>query len=173
MRFNGWTWARLLVVVLVTGWVFGGPAYRQAFGGKTKWVPRWRMFAGVGHNVCQARFVQVHPDGTRERLDRWEVLGRDKWAKKSANFRRIEGKIEVFDTAYALCRKLGDDADVRAFAKCGSRKGWPIRVTGKKNLCDAKNRTGASRKRKKRRKLRKPGPSGAGIPPVGKPGRKP
>jgi hypothetical protein len=157
VSFNHLTLPRLVLVIVTVGWIFGGPAYRQLFDGKVKWVPRWVMFAGLGHKICSTRFVQIHEDGTEEALDRWDVLGRDKWSKRSNGTRRIMGSAEVYDTGSALCRKLGEGADVRAIAKCGSRKGWHEKFRGRRNLCESKYQRRGKKQRKQPRSERKRG----------------
>ena len=112
------------------------PAYRQVLGGDSEWFPRWVMFHGFGRNVCDVTFFTVAEDGTRrERIDRFEVLGRSRsWSQNKSLVRMNEGGGGEGRTTPLSCEE--PDTDLRVVARCGSRgkgglgsTGAPISVT--------------------------------------------
>ena len=143
IRTSGWK-MRIGLLLLLGGWIVLGPAYRQVFDGKSTWAPRWVMFHGFGRNVCDARFFEMVDDaqGTprRKKIDRFEVLEKEKDWLKNKSLVRMDSKTAVEKVAWKLCRKLGPGADVRALARCGSRGHWRAKLDGKSNLCTSKLR---------------------------------
>ncbi len=144
IRTSGWK-LRLGVLLLLGGWIVLSPAYRQVFDGKSTWAPRWVMFHGFGRNVCDARFFEMVDDAEgkprRKKLDRFEVLGKEKDWLTNKRLVRMDNKSAVETVARRLCRALGPGADVRALARCGSRGHWRAKLDGKSNLCRSKPRS--------------------------------
>lgn len=126
-------WARAIGFVLVLAWMIGPPFYRQILHGKNKHARAWVMFSGIGLGVVDARFYAQLPDGTRRELDRFEELGGKR--PKSVSKRRIRGQQAVWGIARQLCRRLGDEADVRVVARRGTREGWVVDYDGESNIC--------------------------------------
>ena len=134
---RGWS-LRLGVLVLLGGWIALSPAYRQVLGGDSEWFPRWVMFHGFGRNVCDVTFFTVAEDGTRrERIDRFEVLGRSRSWSENKSLVRMNDKAAVAKVGRRLCRAMEPDTDLRAVARCGSRGKWRTRFNGRINLCDS------------------------------------
>lgn len=140
-------------VVLTRGLVFGlvlaflcsGMVLRQALdlkeidGIALHSAPQWIMFSNVGLGAIQVRYVQVHPDGTRTRLDRFEVLGASVLDQPRGVW-RVHGREGAKKLGRKLCRRLGLDADVRVFARTARRTGWVRLPTHNVDLCDPERR---------------------------------
>ena len=135
---RGWQ-LRLIVAVILGGWMAFAPAYRQVFDGDSDWFPRWVMFHGFGRAVCDARFFQFveEEDGTTRRhsLDRFEVLGKPRDWATNKSLVRISSKAEVEAVGARMCRALGPGVDVRALARCGSRGHWKAKLNFETKLC--------------------------------------
>ena len=133
---------RLCFILLFGGWMALGPAYRQVFDGKSTWFPRWVMFHGFGRNVCDVRFFEMGTDAsgepTRERIDRFEVLGKPRDWATNKSLVRMSSKAEVKKVGQRLCRALGAGSDVRALARCGSRGHWKGKLNLETKLCSTK-----------------------------------
>jgi hypothetical protein len=131
-------WAfKAAVLILIGGWILFSPAYRQVYKGRSKWFPRWVMFHGFGRNVCDVRFFTTTDGGqTLDLMDRFEVLQRDRSWGKNKSLVRMDEPDAVRTVARRLCFKMGEDADVRSIARCGSRGSWRKKFSAKKNLCD-------------------------------------
>lgn len=138
-------WARWVVLVLFGGWIALSPAYRQVFDGRSAWFPRWVMFHGFGRDVCDARFFESTQGGLT-RLDRFEVLGRERSWSVNKSLVRMDSSADVDSVARRLCRALGPEADLRVFARCGSRGKWQVKRRVKENAC--RNKAGSKRKRR-------------------------
>ena len=153
---NGVGWIRPAVLLLIGGWIVLSPAYRQVFGGRSEWFPRWVMFHGFGRDVCDVRFFTVSEDDPElQPLDRFEVLDRKRSWSTSKSLVRMGNKTAVERVTQKLCSALGPDADVRVSARCGSRGKWRVKKKTDTNACKAK-RSDLRRSKAKRRGLRKP-----------------
>ena len=134
--------ARLVLYLLIGGWIVLSPDYRQVFGGTSNWFPRWVMFHGFGRAVCDVRFFEVIDDGgeqpIRRAIDRFEVLGKERSWSTNKSLVRMSSKSNVRKVGRKLCRALGEGADVRALARCGSRGRWKAKLNGKTKLCRKK-----------------------------------
>ena len=130
---------RLLVLLLIGGWMVLGPAYRQVFDGKSEWFPRWAMFHGFGRSVCDVRFFQIKEEGdgntVRFPLDRFDVLDKQRDWATNKSLVRMSSKEDVERVGARLCRALGPGADVRALARCGSRGHWKGKLNLTIELC--------------------------------------
>ena len=138
------TMIRLVIFLVFGSWIVLSPAYRQVFDGKSTWFPRWVMFHGFGRAVCDARFFQMVDDGSggtvRQKIDRFEVLGKERSWSTNKSLMRMSSKGEVEKVGRRLCRALGPGSDVRVLARCGSRGHWVAKHNGKTTLC-TKSRT--------------------------------
>jgi hypothetical protein len=134
---------RVALFVLIGGWIVLSPAYRQVFGGTSNWFPRWVMFHGFGRAVCDVRFFEVIDDGgegpARRLIDRFEVLGKERSWSTNKSLVRMSSKADVRKVGRRLCSALGDGADVRALARCGSRDRWKAKLNAKTKLCGEKS----------------------------------
>jgi hypothetical protein len=140
-------WAfKAAVLILIGGWILFSPAYRQVYKGRSTWFPRWVMFHGFGRNVCDVRFFTSTDEGkTLDLVDRFEVLQRDRNWSTNKSLVRMDEPDAVRKVARRLCFKLGEDADVRSIARCGSRDYWRKKFSAKKNLCDVSEFPGRSK----------------------------
>ena len=125
---------RALTLVLFGGWIAFSPAYRQVFDGRSTWFPRWVMFHGFGRDVCDVRFFE----GSGKRLtplDRFEVLDRERSWSTNKSLVRMGSSVDVDRVTRKLCKSLGSEADVRVYARCGSRGEWKVKRRPKSNAC--------------------------------------
>ena len=66
-------------LLLGIAFILGGPTYVQLLGGRLGPFSRsWRMYTGVGRQLCEVRYTQILPDGRTIPVDRLEVLGIDR-----------------------------------------------------------------------------------------------
>ena len=141
-RTSGWR-IRLGVLLLLGGWIALSPAYRQVFGGKSTWAPRWVMFHGFGRQVCDVRFFEmvegVDGKSRRQKIDRFEVMNEERNWFTNKELIRMENKDEAVKVGRRLCLKLGPGADLRVLARCGSQGFWKAKLDGKTNLCTKKS----------------------------------
>jgi hypothetical protein len=143
---------RLLLLVLVGGWIVGAPAYRQVFKGRSTWFPRWVMFHGFGRNICDVQFFQTDDGGlTLRPVNRFEILERERSWSTNKSLVRMDSPSAVRSVARRLCRSLGDEPDVRAIARCGSRATWKSKIKPTEKLCVAAPLRGASNGHKVKR----------------------
>jgi hypothetical protein len=138
---RGWQ-LRLIVAVILGGWMAFAPAYRQVFDGDSDWFPRWVMFHGFGRNVCDVTFFEVSDQGgKRTKVDRFEVLELSRSWSNNKSLVRMDNKKAVASVGRRLCRALGPGTDLRAIARCGSRSTWKTKFDGKTNLCRRASRS--------------------------------
>ena len=125
---------RAVTLLLFGGWIAFSPAYRQVFDGRSTWFPRWVMFHGFGRDVCDVRFFEGA--GTMlTPLDRFEVLGRERSWSTSKSLVRMGDPVAVDRVTRKICKALGAEADVRVYARCGSRGEWKVKRRPKSNAC--------------------------------------
>ena len=102
------------------------------------------MFHGFGRNVCDVQFFEVvkrpKRKAKRKKIDRFEVLDRQKSWSTSKSLVRMNNRKDVLKVADRLCRAKGPDADIRAKARCGSRGEWVPKVNPKEKLCMRKEK---------------------------------
>lgn len=130
---------RLVVFVLITALMIGGPMYRQVFGGKNKIFRNWVMFAGVGVGDVDARFTQLLDDGSEVELDRIAILGAGRTNRRELprNTWRIRKKYGgAMEVARRLCGHLGQGSKIKVYARLATRAGWRVRYEGKQLVCD-------------------------------------
>ena len=128
------TAVRVLTLVLFGGWIAFSPAYRQVFDGRSTWFPRWVMFHGFGRDVCDVRFFE----GAGKKLtplDRFEVLDRERSWSTNKSLVRMGSPVDIDRVTRKLCKALGSEADVRGYARCGSRGEWKVKRRPKSNAC--------------------------------------
>ena len=127
---------RGLIATLLAAWMIGGPFYRQALGGKSK-IPRsWVMFTGyaVGE-VCDVRYT-LRQDGEESPIDRFSVLGYSSPHSAPKSIRVIDKKKSAVSIGRRICGRIDvEDADVRLYARCATRRGWRVVSEGQEDLC--------------------------------------
>ncbi len=150
---------RVLILLVVGGWIVLSPAYRQVYGGSSFWFPRWVMFHGYGRNVCTVDFFEVVKREDKKsrwkKIDRYEVLGVEKDWLKNRSIVRMKSKQDVRQMGTRLCDAMGDGADVRAKAYCGSRGKWKRSIKGKERLCKERDGSKTAARRARNNKKRK------------------
>ena len=92
------------------------------------------MFHGFGRDVCDVRFFegagkQLTP------LDRFEVLDRERSWSTNKSLVRMGSPVDIDRVTRKLCKALGSEADVRVYARCGSRGEWKVKRRPKSNAC--------------------------------------
>lgn len=127
---------RLVVFLALAGAMIGQPLVRQGLERKTpKWVRSWQMFVGFGTDICDVRYAQVQPDGSRRPVQALEVLGYDSRREAPRSVWRITSEEGIDNLGRRLCRELGPGTDLRVEARCASRKGWRPTHDGSEPLC--------------------------------------
>jgi hypothetical protein len=101
------------------------------------------MFATVGVGVFVVDFRERKADGSEVKIDYVRVLGigdlpyRQRLKSHWRITRWEEGVLRVGDQ---LCRALGEERDIRVYARRAEKDGWKVHHAAAKNLC-AKTRT--------------------------------
>jgi len=97
----------------------------------------WRMFAGAGWGVIDARFTQLLNDGTEVVLDRLKLL--EGTYKHQTTLERRRNNVWLMreenggelDVAKQLCGVLGPGARIKIDSRISTPKGWTPNLTGK------------------------------------------
>lgn len=128
--------ARVLVFCTLFGFMHFTPFYQQVLGHDEPWARDWVMFNDFGLDVCDVRYAIERPDGSRTPIDRYETLHYEDWRKAPKSVRKIKDRDGVNSVGRKLCHALPKGTDLRATARCASRKGWKTVERGEKNLCE-------------------------------------
>jgi len=123
------------VLVIVLGlYILLGPGYRQVLGGREKAVRNWVMYSGFARDACAADLWLEGPDGSREVLDRFQVLGGEPWWTQSRSRRRLR-RDQLDITVRRVCARLPDPGALRARVRCGTRRSWTTEYTPDAPAC--------------------------------------
>jgi hypothetical protein len=129
-RLRGAAFAALALFIALA------PSWRQVFGGDDDELLRaWRMFAGPGRGLVDARFVLRGADGRERPVDRYAVLGFEVPRAAPPPVRRPRGPGEFYGLVRRLCERLGPGADLRAQVRVAVRSGWRPLDLGDRSLC--------------------------------------
>jgi hypothetical protein len=129
---------RCVLFVLLAGWMNAGPLVKQVLRVKAPLMQQWVMFSGVSLDTCTVRYAEHTAEGGDEPLDRYEVLGVERGWDAPKSVRLVRTVEQARSIGQKMCRKLGPDADVRAFVRCATRTGWKRELKGDENLCERK-----------------------------------
>jgi hypothetical protein len=127
-------WPRILVGGLFCTVMFGGPMYRQVFGGRSELVKDWVMYAGVALDFCRVEYFQAE-NGDVKPLPRLPLYGYAHFWDAPRETRLLRSFGAVRKDIGSICKKLGPSADLRANVDCATRKGWKARLRAEENLC--------------------------------------
>lgn len=126
---------RLIVFLVLVTFMTVGPIYDIMVG--LNGYRAWRMFAGAGWGVIDARFTRLLDDGTEVVLDRLKLL--EGTYKKQTMLQRRDNNVWLvregnggeLDIAKQLCGALGPDARIKIDSRISTPKGWAPHLTGK------------------------------------------
>lgn len=117
-------------------WLLGAPALTQLARVDHPGLTEWVMFAGFGLQVCTVDYSLVRPDGTRQGLDRFAVLGVEEWRDGPRSLWRVPSGEAAARIGRRMCREVAlSDPDIRGVATCARRSGWKVELDGETNLC--------------------------------------
>lgn len=127
---------RLVAFAVLAAVIVLGPFYRQVLHGEMRAFRSWRMFRGLGHDVCDVRYSRVMPDGRAMDVDRYTLLGVARPPHAPRDIWMIESMAAAAELAQRLCEHLPPtERDLRLAARCGSRAGWLPASDGSRNFC--------------------------------------
>ena len=132
---------RAALFFIILAWMLFGPAYRQVFGGENKIFRSWTMFENMGidpdtnNGLMDATFYVVN-NGELTEINRFEILGYDKPKHAPEKIFRITGDSGIKHVSESLCKKLGNDTDLRVKARMATKQGWKTQYNAEKNLCN-------------------------------------
>jgi hypothetical protein len=132
------TWReRGRLAALLTGgaWLLLGPIGPQVFDVGDPWLPRWAMFSTFGQDICAVAYWRQAPGGTRERLDRYALLGEESRWKARKSVRKVTDVAGGLSLGRRLCQALGEGADVRMRLRCREGTAWAELVSPEQNAC--------------------------------------
>lgn len=135
----GWRYAiRALLFTSLLTVMLWGPFSRQVLHSGNTWFRPWIMFKGMAVGVVDARFYRPRPDGRREWLDRYDILGYEDWRAAPKPVWRIRGRGSARKLGRRLCARLGA-SDLRVVSRLATRQGWVEEETGVRNVCLPEN----------------------------------
>jgi hypothetical protein len=118
--------------------IFLGPFYRQVLGGTSYIFRPWIMFTNKGVGVYVVDFRERKANGSEVRIDYMQALGYGDTPhrQRPKNLWRItsweDGVLRVGDQ---LCRALGEERDIRVYARLAEKNGWKVHHAATENLC--------------------------------------
>jgi len=130
-------WTRRATAVVLVAWMLLSPAANQVFDLGTVWVRPWVMYRSVGIGQCDVRYAQRLPEGRTRWLDRYALLDREPPHLQDDGFRWLPTREVVVEVGRELCDVIGEEADVRVHARCGTEDGWRPVASGEDNVCEA------------------------------------
>lgn len=113
--------------------MFWGPFSGQVLNRPSLFLRSWRMFFNTGTGIFDLKYYLKTPQG-KILINRFDVLG---YSKENAPLwlRRVRTKKNLNKINQAICKKYGQRADVRLFARYGAEAGWMLYSSGEKSLC--------------------------------------
>jgi hypothetical protein len=127
---------RVAAFAVLAAFIVLGPFYRQVLHGELRAFRPWRMFRGLGHDICDVRYSRVLPDGRAMDVDRYTLLGVARPPHAPKEIWKITNVAAAEALAQRLCERLPPTArDLRLVARCGSRAGWLSVSDGGLNVC--------------------------------------
>ncbi len=126
--------ARVALFFSLLLWTWLGPFGNQVLHRHWSWAQHWVMFSGASLDLCAVRYTEKHPDGTESPVDRWQVLGLDRWSVPPSG-RVIGTAAGATRQGQQLCRDLPSGTDLRVYARCATRTGWARQLKGETNVC--------------------------------------
>lgn len=125
---------RAALFVVLAALMFLGPAYRQVFGQRSRFVRDWELFNEVGVGLVVAEFSARGPDGAETPVDRYAGLGYADRRLAPRWLRTMIGEAGVLQVAARLCQRLAP-IDLRARARIATMDGWVPAFAGEHDLC--------------------------------------
>ena len=127
---------RVVTSVALAAFIVLGPFYRQVLHGEARYFRAWRMFQGLGKDLCDVRYLHRRPDGQTVGVDRYALLGVKRPPYAPEEVWKIEKASGAESLGRRLCERLPPgERDLRRIARCGSDKGWQSVDDGTRNLC--------------------------------------
>lgn len=108
------------------------PGYPQALGGKSKVVPRWEMFSGIGSDVYEVKF-EISDGEKRREVDRFEALGYQDPLGAPRTVRLVKSEVEAWALARRLCAR--GHAPLYMRLRDARRSGWRTIEDGREEVC--------------------------------------
>ncbi len=87
------------------------------------------------NGLMDATFYVVN-NGELTEINRFEILGYDKPKRAPEEIFRITGDSGIKRVSESLCKKLGNDTDLRVKARMATKQGWKTQYNAEKNLCN-------------------------------------
>ena len=107
------------------------PAVRQVADVRTDAFRYWRMYSGVGFDICRATYLARRGDGTMQVLDTRALLGE----APGTRLWKVANQDAARSYARRLCR-ASPGLDVRADVECPDRRnGWKVAIAKDEPLC--------------------------------------
>lgn len=125
---------RVVVFVVVAGFVALAPAYHHVFGGRSRFVRDWELFHEIGVGLAVVEYSVRAADGALTPIDRYAALGYDDRRLAPRWLRSITGEAGVMLVGRKLCERLGP-VDLRAHARIATMAGWVTKFAGEDDLC--------------------------------------
>jgi hypothetical protein len=128
-----------VIFILFFAFIFMGPLLRQVIGIDSNLFRPWIMFRGTGTGIRDVQFTVHHPNGDKEKINRYQLLGyENSQAEIPSYVWRMENEQNVRDVAELICSALDESSDLRVTSRIGIRTGWVEEFNGEHNFCQAR-----------------------------------
>ena len=127
---------RLAAFGVLAAFIVLGPFHRQVLHGELRVFRSWKMFQGLGNEICDVRYFRALPDGRTADVDRYALLGVARPPHAPKEIWKITSAAAAETLARQLCERLpSGERDLRLIARCGSLTGWVPVSDGSRNFC--------------------------------------
>jgi hypothetical protein len=94
------------------------------------------MFSGMALQQMEVRLEgRPHSGGTPRLLDRYEILGYPDIYKAPRYIRRVASDADARLLARVICKRVGEQMEVRMRLRKATRDGWHTIDDGKHDVC--------------------------------------
>lgn len=125
---------KIVIFILITIFVFLGPAYRQVFGGKNKIFRNWVMWSGKGIGLYDLRLYKINNSGEKIFINYKEELKIKGSFGKNRRLKRLTNKNDVRKITKLICNKKYG-SDIRMDLRLAKKDGWKTVYDKETNIC--------------------------------------
>lgn len=125
---------KVIIFILITVFIFMGPAYRQVFGGKNKIFRNWVMWSGKGIGLYDLRLYEIDENGNAKFINYKNELKVKGNSSKNRRLRRLRRKADVKEVAKLICKKL-PKSHIQMNLRLARKDGWETVYSKNTNIC--------------------------------------
>lgn len=125
---------KVVIFILITAFIFIGPAYRQVFKGKNKVFRNWVMWSGKGIGLYDLRLYKISDSGEKTFINYKKELNVKGSSAKNRKLRRLRKKSDVREVAQLICNKHRS-SEIKMNLRLARKDGWYTVYNKDKNIC--------------------------------------